>query len=321
MITHRSNDEPVKANKINSPQKSQPLSRSSEKDAASQKQIPVVPESQKQLASKPPLNALHRSGLVVPFEQELLDQNPAYMTRLLNDPSWNLNSEQRQNLQSRLLDMNKAKMSQDHHNSRSTEQKQKLDNPPAANDAPDIPRLEKHLAALESSLQRVAANQSQTVDGYYSEIWGADKAPLAAGPMGATLSGLRPMGLWQFTEVIQSAMRDNLHKKQLMDLIIDVNESKKLQKLESKEQIKTEPLRPSFSNNLRDYFNTHFKSADDMYATKLKIAINKVFNSVVIERDNATKRKPNRDNKELDEYILPGPGSHYGPGGLGGSRH
>ena len=51
---------------------------------------------------------------------------------------------------------------------------------------------------------------------------------------------------------------------------------------------------------------------------KLDIAICEVYRSIQEFKSKEIARKPNRDNKRLDEFIPPGPGAGRGPGGFGG---
>ena len=174
----------------------------------------------------------------------------------------------------------------------------------------------QHLGRLQSLLNDMASQQSQTVDGYYSEIWGADKAPLAAGPMGATSGGLRPMGIWQFTEVLQAAMREKLYAKQLGDMNKTVNEALLL-----KSRKEPAPVLPSLQfrelgggSGISSQENQIHKLGKE----KLDLAISQMYASIRQFKSKDMDRKPNRDNKDIEENLLPGPGAHRGPGGFGG---
>ncbi len=68
-------------------------------------------------------------------------------------------------------------------------------------------RLETEKANLQG--QKRALNkfekERETVDGQYSEIWGADKSAIAAGPKGAATGGLRPLGANQLVKLLTQA--------------------------------------------------------------------------------------------------------------------
>ncbi len=76
-------------------------------------------------------------------------------------------------------------------------------------------RLEAERANLQS--QKRALNryeqQRETVDGQYSEIWGAEKSGIAAGPMGAASGGARPLGANQLMRLIQGIGKNEDQKK------------------------------------------------------------------------------------------------------------
>lgn len=174
-----------------------------------------------------------------------------------------------------------------------------------------------HIANLESVLNEMASHQSQTVDGYYSEIWGADKAPLAAGPMGATLSGLRPMGIWQFTEVLQSAMRDNLYAKKLGDLHESAKQVHQL-KAQSEPDLPTPKVDFNTLGRGSGTISETEKQIHQMGKEKLDIAISQIYSAIRDLKSKEVNRNPNRNNKDIAENLLPGPNAHRGPGGLGG---
>lgn len=76
-------------------------------------------------------------------------------------------------------------------------------------------RLEAEKANLQG--QKRALNkyekERETVDGQYSEIWGADKSALATSVRGASVGGLRPMGANQWVRLITQA-KQNFEAKQ-----------------------------------------------------------------------------------------------------------
>jgi len=175
----------------------------------------------------------------------------------------------------------------------------------------------EHLGRLQALLHDMASHQGQTVDGYYSEQWGADKSALAAGPMGAASGGLRPMGIWQFTEVLQSALRDNLYRQQLADL----NQAGKVAvKLKAEFQEEKRKI-PAPFRELGGGSGLESKQERQIHAMakeKLDLAISQIYSSIQHLKSKEHDRRPNRDNKELDEFIPPGPGAGRGPGGFGG---
>ena len=174
----------------------------------------------------------------------------------------------------------------------------------------------QHLGRLQSLLNDMACQQNQTVDGYYSEIWGADKGPLAAGPMGATSGGLRPMGIWQFTEVLQSAMREKLYAKQLGDMNKTVNEALLLKS--RKDQAPTLPSLQFRELGGGSGISSQENQIHKLGKEKLDLAISQMYTSIRQFKSKDMDRKPNRDNKDIEENLLPGPGAHRGPGGFGG---
>lgn len=76
-------------------------------------------------------------------------------------------------------------------------------------------RLQAEKANLQG--QKRALNkyekERETVDGQYSEIWGADKSALATSVKGASVGGLRPMGANQWVRLITQA-KQNFEAKQ-----------------------------------------------------------------------------------------------------------
>ena len=79
-------------------------------------------------------------------------------------------------------------------------------------------RLQEERANLQA--QKRALNkfekERETVDGQYSEIWGADKSAIAAGPRGAASGGLRPLGANQIVKLLTQA-KDNWEQKQKVE--------------------------------------------------------------------------------------------------------
>jgi hypothetical protein len=51
---------------------------------------------------------------------------------------------------------------------------------------------------------------------------------------------------------------------------------------------------------------------------KIDIAVCQIYNSIQQFKTQEMNRKPNRDNKKIEEIIPPGPGAFKGPGGFGG---
>jgi|JYMV01.1.fsa_nt_gi hypothetical protein len=110
-------------------------------------------------------------------------------------------------------------------------------------------RLEAEKANLQG--QKRALNkyekERETVDGQYSEIWGADKSALATTVKGASVGGLRPMGANQWVKLItqakqnfeakQRAAREDAAKTQ-KGLARQLEEDKKTQKPTEKNQEK-----------------------------------------------------------------------------------
>jgi hypothetical protein len=192
------------------------------------------------------------------------------------------------------------------------------------------PNQEKHLhqrteqyGRLRSLLNVMQANQSQTVDGYYSEIWGADKSALAAGPRGAASGGLRPMGIWQFTEILSSAMRDHLYSKQLQDhsqQLTDLQQEAKKALVASKDkgEPSPSPIRFGELGHGSGLMSDTEKQIHRLAKEKIDIAVCQIYNSIQQFKTQEMNRKPNRDNKKIEEIIPPGPGAFKGPGGFGG---
>lgn len=70
----------------------------------------------------------------------------------------------------------------------------------------------ENLKAQKRALNKYE-KERETVDGQYSEIWGADKSAIAAGPMGAATGGLRPLGANQFVKLLQQASKNEEVKR------------------------------------------------------------------------------------------------------------
>jgi len=66
----------------------------------------------------------------------------------------------------------------------------------------------ENLKAQKRALNKYE-HERETVDGQYSEIWGADKSGIAAGPMGAASGGARPLGANQFVRLLQQASKSH----------------------------------------------------------------------------------------------------------------
>ncbi len=176
----------------------------------------------------------------------------------------------------------------------------------------------QHLGRLNSLLNDMASSSSSTVDGYYSEIWGADKSALALGPRGAMVGGLRPMGLWQFTEVIQAALRDNLYKKNLAGMHEAAKEALHIKK--GAEKSEPVPEMPKFKDigHGSGLMSNAEKQIHRLGKEKLDLAFAQIYSAIQHQKSKEISRRPNRNNKDIDENILPGPGAHRGPGGFGG---
>jgi hypothetical protein len=74
----------------------------------------------------------------------------------------------------------------------------------------------ENLKAQKRSLDKYE-KERETVDGQYSEIWGADKSAIAAGPMGAASGGLRPLGANQFVRLLNQVGKNEERKRDLAE--------------------------------------------------------------------------------------------------------
>lgn len=75
----------------------------------------------------------------------------------------------------------------------------------------------ENLKAQKRALNKYE-KERETVDGQYSEIWGADKSGIAAGPMGAASGGLRPLGANQFVKLLQQASKNEELKRKTSEM-------------------------------------------------------------------------------------------------------
>ena len=167
---------------------------------------------------------------------------------------------------------------------------------------------EAFASRLENHLSHLQGNQSQTVDGYYSEIWGADKSALAANSMGAASGGLRPMGLAQFDRVLSGAYKEHLQKLQMVDQI--QTNAEEFEKMKTA-KVPESPNPLIFSNLSRAEQEIHKLGKE-----KVELVVTQLYQGIRDFKAREIGRKPNRDNRDFEEYIIPG-SSGYGGSGFG----
>lgn len=155
-------------------------------------------------------------------------------------------------------------------------------------------RLKAQIANLKG--QKSALNkyekERETVDGQYSEIWGADKSAIAAGPMGAASGGARPLGANQFVKLITQA-KQNWDAKQKQERESAAKTQRELaNKLTEEKKTTKEP-----TGKEDKPITTGDKSKDDKPSEKSQLFAKEV------KEDSGSTSKLETDARELDKDV------------------
>jgi hypothetical protein len=176
-------------------------------------------------------------------------------------------------------------------------------------------RLSQERANLQAQVRALNKyeKERETVDGQYSEIWGADKSGIAAGAHGAASGGARPLGANQFVRLITQAKK-NFDVKQKMER---ENAAKTQRGLEEKltQDKKTEksekpaPMKP-FEKPKIEKSAGESKSAEPVKAPQMPALDNE---KVETDTRELGKEIKNRKKKEQDRDQRPGSDKGHDP--------
>lgn len=158
---------------------------------------------------------------------------------------------------------------------------------------------------LRRQIEDIQGHSRSTVDGEYTEIWGADKSAIAAGPMGAASGGLRPVGPSQFFKIVQKQLNDVAFRQSLQ-------EEAKARQAAAKDMAEIKRL---CAGSMGSWTESSIEKEisklgkEPIYKEVTTTEIDRSMTELRTLKHSEYMRNPNRDNRDIEEYQLPGPGA------------
>lgn len=166
--------------------------------------------------------------------------------------------------------------------------------------------LEKQKAGLESEIKALnkISDVRETIDGQYTAKFSGFESAIAAGPMGATSTGLRKLdpSVWiNMKRAEAGAKVQNKLDPQTMKVLAKIKKVAKDLKLTN-------------IKNLKSDLSQKVQATKEVLATEQKIEHSKLRSKIKEMKTREIMRDPNRNPSKFDELNMP----HRGVGGTGG---